>query len=228
MLHRLSSVIAALAATMMLSSCLDYEEELIINQDLSGQALVTINLPDALVSKYDPVQAEFTPAKMSKRFEDLDGVTLVSYGVTQDRKAVAKLLINFKSIEKLNEAIAKNPPAAIVAGVFTVKKDGDKTTIERKLGQGEPKGELGDSNYVQYKTHFGATISGTNSKFYNSHGQDVRYRETLLNIISQKPIQSTTVVEPKPWAIILFCIAVLAGAAFYGWKLLGKKKVVVR
>lgn len=109
-----------------------------------------------------------------------------------------------------------------------MKKEGGKTTIERKLGQGEPKAELGDFNYVQYKTHFDGTIGGTNSGFYNSHGQDVRFRYKLTEVLSNKPSQVTSIVNPKPWAIILFCIAVLGGAAFYGWKLLGKKKVVVR
>jgi hypothetical protein len=228
MLHRLSSVFAALAVTMLLSSCLDYEEDMVIHKDLSGEALVTINLPDSLVSKYDPIQAEFAPAKIQKRFDDLDGVTLVSYEVSADRKPVAKLKLKFKSIEKLNEAIAKNAPAAIVAGVFTVKKEADKTTIERKLGQGEPKAELGDFNYVQYKTHFDGAIGGTNSGHYNSHGQDVRFRYKLTDVLSQKPTQVTSLVNSKPWAIILLCIVVLAGAAYYGWKLLGKKKVAVR
>lgn len=227
MLHRLTTALTAIAASMLLSSCLDYEETLVIHKDLSGEASVVINLPDSLVSKYEPIQAEFTPAKMSKRFEDLDGVTLESYEVTSERKPVAKLRLKFSSIEKLNAAIAKYPPASIVAGVFTVKKEGDKTTIERKLGQGEPKAELGDFNNVLYTTHFDGTISGTNSQLYNSHGQDVRYRYPLTTVISQKPIQSTTVVKPKPWAVIFFCIAVLAGAAYYGWKLLGKKKVAV-
>lgn len=228
MLHRLSSVFAALAATMLLSSCLDYEEALVFHKDLSGEAVVTIGLPNSLVSKYDPVHAEFAPAKMQKRFDDLDGVTLESYEVSADQKPVAKLKLKFKSIEKLNEAIAKNPPASIVAGVFTVKKEGDKTTIERKLGQGETKVDLGDFNNVLYTTHFDGTIGGTNSGLYNSHGQDVRYRYKLTDLVSQKPLQSTTIVNPKPWAIILLCIVVLAGAAYYGWKLLGKKKVVVR
>lgn len=116
MLHRLTTVFSALAATMLLSSCLDYEEDMVIHKDLSGEALVTINLPDSLVSKYDAIQAEFAPAKIQKRFEDLDGVTLVSYEVSADRKPVAKLKLKFKSIDKLNEAIAKNAPAAIVAG----------------------------------------------------------------------------------------------------------------
>lgn len=228
MSHRLATSFAALAATLMLSSCLDYEEHLVIHKDLSGEAVVTINLPDGLVSKYEPVIAEFAPARMSKRFEDLDGISLERYEVSEDRKPVAKLHLKFTSLDKLNEAIAKNAPAAIVAGVFTVKKEGGKTTIERKLGQGEPTAELGEYNNALYTTHFDATIAGTNSGLFNSHGQDVRYRYKLSDVISQKPSQITTLIKPLPWAAIFFCLAVLAGAVFYGWKLLGKKKAPLR
>ncbi|MEZ0390146.1 MAG: hypothetical protein ACAI34_23910 [Verrucomicrobium sp.] len=227
MLSRLTTVLPALAAAMLLTSCLDYEEDLVIHKDLSGEVALVITLPDSLVSKYDPVHAEFTAAKMTKRFEGLDGITLEGYELVQDRKPLAKIKFSFKSLDKLNEAIAKNAPASILGGTFTVKKEGDKTVIERKLGEGTPTTDLPDFNYAQYKTHFDGTIANTNSGHYNSMGQDVRYRYKLTELLAQKPVQMTTLVRPKPWAILFSCIAVLAGAAYYGWKLLGKKKVPV-
>lgn len=210
-----------------MTSCIDYEEELTIHKDLSGEALLTITLPDALLPKYASVQSAFSQEAITKKFDAMSGVKLEYFSKSTDRKPVIKMRVSFSSLEKLNDAIAANPPASLLGGQFTITKEEGKTRIVRKLGQGQELNDLPQSNNVQYKIHFDGTIASTNSGFYNQMASDVRYRWTLAELLAQKPEQVNVLTKSLPWMWILVSIAVVGGAAYYGWKLTGKKRVLV-
>lgn len=214
----------ALASMLSLSSCLDYEEDLTIHKDLSGEAIITLTLPDTLISKYEKLGIELDNAKLTKRFDAMSGVSLIGYENSGGRKPVIKMQIKFSSIEKLNEAIAANKPAGIWGGQFTVTKENGVTRIERKIGVGDAGTELPDFNYANYKTHYDGNIIATNSGQYNSSGQDVRYRYKLTDMVVQHPSQVTSLKKSWPWGVILACLVLVAGAAWYGWEYFGKKK----
>ena len=220
--------LAALAATclLLLSSCLDYDEDMTIHKDLSGEVFASITLPDSLISSYMKISPEFEEAKLRARFDAMSGVSLVSYSKSTDRRPVVKLHIKFTSLEKLNEAIAANKPAAILGGQFTITKEDGKTRIVRKLGVGDPLNDLPQSNWIQYKTHFDGKIAGTNSGFYDQANSDVRYRYKLTELLANLPTQETTLARATPWMWIFICLVVIAAAAYYGWKLTGKKVIV--
>jgi hypothetical protein len=224
MFRRLIAAALAVASTVLLSSCLDYDEELIIHNNLSGEAYVTLTLPDMLISKYERIGIELDRAKIEKRLETVSGVHLASYERTDDRLQKVKMLFKFTSLDKLNEAIAANPPAAIWAGQFTVTKENGQTKVDRKLGVGDAGNDLPQFNSALYKTHFDGTIAATNSPQYNSPAKDVRYRYSLSEMLSRNPTQSTTFVKGWPWTLILLSLAAIGGAAWYGWEYFGKKK----
>ncbi len=223
MLFRRFSAFAALLAALLLSSCLDYEEELTIHQDLSGEIQAKISLPDTLVTKYAAVGQEFSLDNINKRLKPLSGISLLAYENTGGRKPVVTIKLGFSSISALNQAIAANPPAGVLAGIFTVKPESGRTTIERKLGEGGSLAGLPEFNYANYKIHFDGTIAATNSGFYNNHGQDVRYRYKLTELIIQKPVLSTSLSGNIPWLWISIGALVVILASWFGWKALNRK-----
>lgn len=224
MIPRPPAVLLPLVAALLLSSCLDYNEEMTLHSDLSGEATVTITLPGALMSKYDNVNSAFDKDKIEKRFASASGVSLLSYDKTEGRQPVVTLRIKFSSLEKLDEAISANPPAAAVAGRFTVTREGSLTKIERKLGMGDLGSDLPEYNEIKFKTHYDAEITNTNSPQYNSPASDIRYRYRLTEMLAVQPTQLTVLAQGLPWKVILLSLAIIGGGAWYGYQYFGKKK----
>lgn len=224
MFRRLLTAALVAASLLSLSSCLDYDEDMIVHNDLSGQVLVTLTLPDTLASKYEKLSKELEQASIEKRLDKVSGVSLANYETTGGRQPKITMLFKFTSLEKLSEAIAANPPAAIWGGQFLVTKEADLTKIDRKLGVGDAGSGLPPFNRAMYKTHYDGTITATNSPQYNQHGHDVRYLYDLTKMLSIQPLQSVTLSKGWPWMLILGGLAAIAGAAWYGWEQFGKKK----
>ncbi len=220
------SLASLAAACLMLCSCLDYEEEMTLNKDLSGEVKVVLTLPDTLLPKYESVGASFEEAAIRKRFDTLSGVSLVSYHKSDDRKPKVTLFIKFTSLEKLNDAIAANKPASLLGGKFTISKVEGGTLVERKVGEGDPLNDLPEHNYVQYKTHYEGAVSKTNTESFDKAHNDIRYRYSLIELLANPKVQTTELTSTLPWKWILISLAVLGGAAYYGWEALGKKKRV--
>ncbi|HEY2574456.1 MAG TPA: hypothetical protein VGH65_10310 [Verrucomicrobiaceae bacterium] len=213
--------IAALACGVLLSSCLEgYDEEMVIYSDLSGRAVVKVNLPDAVLSKFDSVRDEFEPKKIQKRFASLSGVTLERYSLTEGRFAEATFEVSFSSLEKLNAAAAANQPAPMLVGEFVVTKDADgRTIVERKLGLGTATADLPADKYANYKMHFQepVVVARTDSGFKDASHNDVRYRWKLADISIQKPTMVNKLAKPLPWAWILSGAAALLFGSWIVW-----------
>lgn len=224
MFRRLFTAALAAVSLLSLTSCLDYEEDMIVHNDLSGQVLVTLTLPDTLTGKGGELSSELERAKIEKRLEKTSGVSLERYESTGGRQPKITLLFKFSSLEKLSEAIAANPPAAIWGGRFLVTKEANLTKIDRQLGVGDAGKDLPSFSRALYKTHYDGTIAATNSPQYNQHGHDVRYMTDLLKMLSTQPVHSVTLSKGMPWALILGGLLAVAGAAWYGWEQFGKKK----
>ena len=227
MLRRLLPTALAFACALSLSSCLDYDEELTIHNDLSGEVSVVLTLPDTLITKYDQICKELERAKIEKRLANASGVQLVRYEKSEGgRQPKITMVFKFSSLEKLNDAIAANPPASIWAGQFAIKKEGGVITVDRKVGVGNAAVEMPEHNNVFYKTHYDGKITTTNSPRYNSPAKDVRYQYELSELMARQPTQSTTFAKGWPWLLILGCLAAIGGAAWYGWEYFGKQKPV--
>lgn len=210
-----------------LSSCIDYEEDLTVHEDLSGEATVKLTLPDMLIEKYAPLLEDFKEANLQKRFKALDGVKLAGYAIKEGRRPEIELYVKFDSLEQLSKAAEANPPASILVGKFDITKELGKIIVKRKLGEGEAPLKLQDNNHIIYKCHFDGSIAGTDSGFFNFHGKDVRYRYQLKELLAQKPSQVNTLRPAIPWPWIGLSAAILIGAVWAGWKMFGKKLVRV-
>jgi len=220
-LHRLALCGAALLGMLTLSSCLDeYDEEMEIKPDLSGEATVTIKLPDSLLDKFDKVQEEFKEANIRKRFDKVSGVKLKEYSYTEGRHPEVRMTVSFSSLEKLSEAAKQNPPSQMFIGEWIVSKEGQNTVVERRLGRGTPTMSLPADKNVLYKLHFDMPVEvvHTDSGLFDKSNGDLRYRWSMANLEAQQPVILNKVVKPLPWAWIIVSAAALVVVAWYAWK----------
>jgi hypothetical protein len=224
-LFTLARAVSAIATCVLLSSCLDYDEECWIHNDLSGEAVIKLTLPDALQSKFPTVEDEFTKEKLLKRFDLVSGVTLAESSVdTSKLRHVVTLHVKFVSLQKLDDALAANVPAGMLAGRWEVKRDKGIVTIDRKLGTVQPKGGIGPGCSAVYVIHFDSPLAHTNSGFYDGSHNTVRYRYKVDDIESNVQLQSNSLTKPMPWLAILISVLVIGGGAWFGWENFAKKK----
>lgn len=228
--HGFHRFAAALACACLLSSCLEsYEEDMVINGDLSGRAVVRVGLPDLVASKFDAVREQFAPKNIEKRFASLSGVTLQSYTLTEGRYQVATFEVSFSSLENLGAAAAANKPAQMLVGEFAINRgEGGRRVIERKLGRGVATAELPADKFAQFKIHFQlpVEVTGTDSGLKDSSHNDVRYRWSLANIAAQQPTMVNKIVEPPPWLMIFGGGFALLIIAWFAWLAFGRRKAV--
>ena len=224
---RLLSSLLALSCAVFLSGCLGYEEEMTINNDLSGTAKITVTLPDKLDSKLSDVGDAFTEAALTKRFDAVKGVTLVSYTREKDdtRQPQVVLEIKFSSLDALSKAAEANPPAAMLLGKFEITKDetGGKR-ITRKLGTIAPKEDIKEESYAQYVMHFGKALGYTNSTRFDGANDTVRFRYKMETMPSLQPEIITVVPKPDIWKWLAICFGSLAVVTFLVWQIYGQKK----
>lgn len=230
LLNRIAAALLTIALPCLLGGCLEgYEEEMVIHSDLSGSATVKVALPDALLSGFDGVHAEFALDRIQKRFGAAKGVKLMGYTLTEGRFPEATFNVAFSSLDALGAAAAANPPAQILVGEFTVKPEaGGRTTIERRLGRGTATMSLPTDKFAIYKTHFRLPVelSNTDSGFKDTSRNDVRYRWSLADIGSQKPSMVNQVVKSWPWAWIFGGAAAVLFSGWVLWMGYGRPKVV--
>lgn len=221
----LARAVSAIASCVLLSSCLDYEEESWIHNDLSGEAIIKLTLPDALQSKFPTVEDEFTKEKLEKRFDTISGVKLAETSIdTSKLRHVVTLHVKFVSLQKLDDALAANVPAAMLAGHWEVNRDNGLVTINRKLGTVQPKSGIGPDNFATYVVHFDSALAHTNSGFYDGSHNTVRYRYKVSDIESNVQLQSNSLTKPLPWLAIIISVIVIGGGAWFGWENFAKKK----
>jgi hypothetical protein len=221
----LKSFLGSLTALLLLSSCVDYEEELTIHENFSGEARITLTLPDTLVGKFPEAAQEVTAAKIKAHLDKVSGVRLISHEFRQGRKPVVKMLVGFDSLDAWNEAVALQPQAAVLAGKFSRQKTEKGMQIERQLGGGMavPEG-MPEFNYVNYTIRLKSQILSTNSPQFNSHGNEVRYRYPLIQLMEKQPLQSITVEHHLPWGKLIGGTAAALVVLWKLWEMVKPKK----
>ena len=214
---------AALACCFLFSGCLDYDEEMWINSDLSGHATLHLTLPDPLKDSFAGVNEQFSQEKLQKRFDAASGVKLVSYELSEDkRRPELRIEVQFSSLEALSKAIEANDPAAALAGKFTIVKENGQLKITRQLGTVEPKGEIGEG-VAMYVMHFPQPLEYTNTTLHDGAHDTVRYRYKLEEIFRNSPALINTLPKTLPWKMIGLIGGTVLLVIYLLWALLKKK-----
>lgn len=222
------SVLSGFAAVVLLSGCLDYEEVMTIHKDLSGKADITVTLPETISGKFADVHEQLSVKNVESAVAKVQGVRLELYEKKPGVRSDLKIRLAFDSPEAWNALVETHPMASVVMGKFNSRKVNDNWVIERQLGKAAAGTEVNsaavqDTNVVLYTTKFELPIQATNSKQYNNHGQEVRYREPLQKIINEKMLMSTTVKAPSPWPMIILGTLVFIVVLWWAWKWMKEK-----
>jgi len=223
-----------IAAMIFLTGCIDYDEEMWLNSDLSGRVAMLVSVPEKLVKGSTGLEKDFSEDTIRRDIERVPGVKLDSYQSFRDAgKVQLKLRISFDSLEKLtrHESGVADSNAVTFLGSITVLKHGGKIQLERTLralpetksqntGQDLLVKGLGglflSNNYLTYKLHVPAEIITANTARIDGPNRTLEWKYTLAQAMREPPVMTVTWKNSHPamWiAAALFAVS----AAGFGW-----------
>lgn len=213
---RLLTRTAFVVALLFLSGCLDYEEEMWLNSDLSGRVAMTISLKEEIVRGTTGFEKDLTEEGIRRDVERIPGVKLESFESFRDSgRMIAKIRLTFDSIEKLTRhetGVADSSPASFL-GAVTVRQEGGKVVIERSLRAlptTKSKGTAEDilskgigsllfsKNYLAYKLHVPGELITANTQHIEGKAGTVEWKYTLAQAIREPPTMRVEWRKPFP------------------------------
>lgn len=223
---------AFLMALLCLGGCIDYEEEMWLNSDLSGRASVNISVKEELVRGRTGFEKDMTEESIRRDVERIPGVKLESFESFRDSgRVIAKIRLTFDSIEKLTRhetGIAESSPASFL-GTVSVHEEGGKIVLERLLralpsekakGAGEDllaKGLgslLFSKNHLTYKLHVPSELITANTQRIDGATRTVEWKFTLAQALREPPTMRVEWKKPFPFFWVAMSAVGLAAAAF--------------
>jgi hypothetical protein len=200
------SHIAFVVALLFLSGCVDYDEEMWLNPDLSGRVAMNISVKEELVRGKTGFEKDMSEDGIRRDVERIPGVKLESFESFRDAgRAVAKLRIAFDSIEKLTRhetGVAGSSPISFL-GEVAVHEEGRKIVLERTLralpaAKAKSMGEdmlakglsslLFSKNYLAYKIHVPGELITANSQHIDGTSRTVEWKFTLAQAMRDPPV----------------------------------------
>ncbi|MCB1088422.1 MAG: hypothetical protein KDM63_15345 [Verrucomicrobiae bacterium] len=145
-----ASWLALSAGALLLTSCLDYREELWINGDASGKIHATIAINSELGAPTDggSGQPDQIEAQLRELFAVTDGAKVESYQTFVDgKKRIWDFTVSFKDLRLLKPAVitGKNNIGAVF-GDFEIEKIPDgKLAVKRTVSLSEPPRQSDDT-----------------------------------------------------------------------------------
>ena len=219
-------------AAVLFSGCLDYDEEMWLNANLSGRVAMTISVPEELVNGKTGMEKDMSEQGVRSDVEKIPGVTLESFESFRDAgKVIAKLRIAFDNVEKLTrheQGVAESGPASLL-GAITLREESGKVIFERTLrvmpqtkSEGVAKDFLTKSlssllfskNHLSYKVHLPGEIVTANSQHIDGKERVVEWKYSLAQAMREPPVMKVEWKKTLPWGWILMTGAIIAGAVF--------------
>lgn len=222
-------LLASVMMLFLLTGCIDYDEEMWLNPDLSGHVAMTISIQEELVRGNTGFEKDLSEDGIRRDVERIPGVKLESFESFRDSgRVIAKLRIAFDSVEKLTQSatgVADSSPASLL-GAITVHEEGGKMFLERSMqalpqvrarstGENlllEGLGSLLLSNdYLTYTLHVPGELITANTEHIEGDGRTVQWRFTLAQAMREPPEMTVEWKKPFAWVWIAFG-SVCAGA----------------
>jgi hypothetical protein len=222
--------LAFVAIVTLLTGCIDYEEEMWLNGDLSGRVNMVVSVREEIVKGATGLEKDLSEAGVRRDIERLPGVKLESFESFREAgKVIAKLRITFDSLEKLTRhetTVGESTPLSLL-GATSLRSDGRKWIFERTLAA-LPKTKtqstgsdmlvqgLGSfffsKNHLTYKLHLPGEIITANSQRIDAKERTVEWSYTLAQAMREPPVMR--VEWQKPFPILPVAAAlILAGLA---------------
>ena len=226
-----------LICSILMSSCLDYEEEMWVNPDLSGRVSMKISVPEEIVRGNTGLERDLTENGLRDELEKIPGVKLESFQSFREAgKVIANAKITFEDVEQLTryeQGVAESTAASML-GSIKVTEEGRKVKFERTLNT-MPKARndefakdfltkslsslLFSKNYISYKIHVPSAIITANSQHIDGEEQIVEWKYTLSQAMREPP--EMLVEWKKPFPFLMVFVVILTGAAsvaFIWWR----------
>jgi hypothetical protein len=220
---------------VLLGSCVDYEEEMWLNNDLSGRLALTLSVQEELVKGNTGLERDIREEVIRRDIERIPGVKLQSFRAFRDAgKIVEKMVIEFDSVEKLSryETSIGEAGAVSLLGTFKIQESRGRIVFERTVPvlprlqgstavkdlfvQGLSSFFLG-KNYLSYKLHLPGEIINANTQRVDGQNRVVEWKFTLAQAVHDPPsMQSEWKKQGGRGTIVLVGVLVaLAAVAFY-------------
>jgi hypothetical protein len=204
MIKNLASVIC-FSIIFLLGGCIDYDEEMWLNTDLSGKVAMTISVREELVQGKTGFERDLSEASVRRDVQRIPGVKLESFSSYREAgKIVAKLLITFDAVEKLTrqEKSAANITPISFLGSIRTRQEGRKFFFERALPaipdtqtnsfgtqlfvQGLSALML-SNNYLTYRLHIPGELITANTQHVDGESRTVDWKFTLAQAMRDPP-----------------------------------------
>ncbi|HEY2343735.1 MAG TPA: hypothetical protein VGH90_11915 [Chthoniobacteraceae bacterium] len=224
---RALSLLAACLA-LLLGGCLDYDEEMWLEGDLSGHAVLTFSIPDQPLIT-DEISKRINEDSIRQNLEKVPGVKMEKFESFHDSgKFGARISIRFDSVEKLSSFSVSPSDAAPVApfGTITVRRENGHVFLERTLatlpemkGKGAVAqkflGVLLGSNFLDYKLHLPGEPVTSNSGHVSASDHLVEWKFTLGQALREPTVMRVEWKNSSHWKMIAVIIIAIVGAGLF-------------
>ena len=222
---------------VLLGGCVDYDEEMWLNGDLSGRVNMVISVQEEIVKGTTGLEKDLSEEGVRRDLERLPGVKLESFESFREAgKMVAKLRITFDSLEKLtrHETTAGESTPLSLLGTLNVREEGSKWILERSLtALPETKAKSTGSdlfakglgslffskNHLTYKLHLPGEIITANSQRLDGKARTIEWNYTLAQAMRESPVMRAEWKKAFPWVWLLIGGSVLGatGVTIWSW-----------
>jgi hypothetical protein len=234
-LRRWLRISFALLTVGLLGGCIDYDEEMWLNGDLSGRVNMVIAVQEEIVKGALGLEKDLSETGVRRDVERVPGVKLESFESFREAgKVIAKLRITFDSLEKItrHETTPGESTPLSLLGAVTLREDGRKWLFERTLtALPETKAKstgsdflvkglgslLFSKNHLSYKLHLPGEIITANSQRIDGKERTIEWNYTLAQAMREPPVMRAEWKKSFLWLLALG-IAVLAAACALIWK----------
>lgn len=214
----------------LLGGCVDYDEEMWLNGDLSGRVNMVISVSEEIVKGSTGFEKDLSEAGVRRDVERLPGVKLEAFESFREAgKVVAKLRIAFDSVEKLTRherGAGESSPLSLL-GALSLREEGRKWVLERTVGAlPETKAQstgsdilakglgslLFSKNHLAYKLHLPGEIITANSQHLDGKERTIEWNYTLAQAMREPPVMRAEWKKPFPLLPVAATL-ILAGVA---------------
>jgi hypothetical protein len=221
---------------LILTSCVEGEEEVWINPDASGRFMAHYEIPSIALSQMSNPDDMIRALRMIDEKEEGIEITKLSFE-KKGSKAILHLKATFKDVRKLleisdrnedffaKEAKADPEQMDAIAGVINFGLDGLTPTFTRSVSldglfpamiSERPK-MLGPSNF-KYTIHLPAEVKTHNAHSVSEDGRTVSWTFLLKDHFEQPMEMAFTTALPIPWWAWLALAILVFGIAWLIWR----------
>lgn len=236
-IRRLSRV-GLLTAALPLASCIDYDEEMWLESDLSGRVTMTAAVSDTLADVSEAGADQMTLEKLRQLITRTEGLSVESAdSFRENGKQVTRITIRFEDVRRLAWlASSSKEPAWVIGVIEAEEKDGlmrfkrvlgpftDAATSKSREQNAFARGLSGlllGSNSLTYTLHLPEEPQGADSMQVDAKNKTVRWRFPLGQLMSTTGVMSVGWASSGfAWTWVFVILSLLTVVAYaWRWKL---------